>query len=77
MDPQRRLASGVTDAEITALLRRRGSPALTTLGGEVVSFAQETREITMHFAATAQMCHSEVIVQGGYITGMIDAAMAL
>ena len=30
----------------------------------------------MHFLATPQMCHSEVIVQGGFITAMVDTAMA-
>ena len=66
----------MTDDEITALLRGRGSPALTTIGGHVLGYEQARREITMGFEATPAMCHSRVIVQGGFITAMVDSAMA-
>lgn len=66
----------MTDDEITHLLRGRGSPALTTIGGEVLGYDQARREVTMRFLATPGMCHSEVIVQGGFITAMVDSAMA-
>jgi uncharacterized protein (TIGR00369 family) len=66
----------MTDEEITALLGTLGSPALRTIGGEVLCFRQERNEVEMVFEATAQMCHSRVIVQGGFITAMVDSAMA-
>jgi uncharacterized protein (TIGR00369 family) len=65
-----------SDDEITALLRSRGSPALDTIGGRVLAFDQARREIRMGFEATPAMCHSRVIVQGGFITAMVDSAMA-
>jgi len=30
----------------------------------------------MSFEATPEMCHSRIIVQGGFITAMVDSAMA-
>jgi len=66
----------MTDDQITALLRTRGSPALNTIGGQVLAFSQERGEVTMSFEATPEMCHSRVIVQGGFITAMVDSAMA-
>ena len=66
----------MTDDQITALLRTRGSPALSTIGGQVLAYSQERGEVTMSFEATPEMCHSRIIVQGGFITAMVDSAMA-
>jgi uncharacterized protein (TIGR00369 family) len=66
----------MTDDEITALLRTRGSPALSTIGGQVLAYDGGRREVSMSFEATPQMCHSRIIVQGGFITAMVDSAMA-
>lgn len=66
----------MTDDEITALLASRGSPALESIGGRVTGFTQATNEIRMDFEAKPWMCHSRVIVQGGFITAMVDSAMA-
>lgn len=65
-----------TDEEIVAMLRTRRSPALDTIDGQVTHFELATGEVTMTFTATPQMCHSKVIVQGGFITAMVDSAMA-
>ena len=61
---------------IVARLRTIGSPALSLIGGEVLDFDRSRQEITMGFEATPAMCHSKVIVQGGFITAMVDSAMA-
>ncbi len=58
------------------MLRARRSPALDMIDGEVTRFEIATGEVTMTFTATPQMCHSKVIVQGGFITAMVDSAMA-
>ena len=50
-------------------------PALVTLGGRVASFDEDTGVVEMHFAADPSLCHSGDIVQGGYLAGMLDAAM--
>ena len=53
------------------------SPCVHTLGGRVTNFNSEDGETIMCFEAIPAFCHSEIIVQGGYLTGMLDAAMAL
>ena len=51
-------------------------PALGTLGGRIASFDEETGVVEMHFEADQSLCHSGDIIQGGFIAGMLDAAMA-
>ncbi len=51
-------------------------PALKLLGGTVVSFDEETGVVEMHYEASESHCHSGDIVQGGFLAGMLDAAMA-
>ena len=65
-----------SDEAIVTQLRTIGSPALSLIGGEVIDFNRDKHEITMSFEATPAMCHSRVIVQGGFITAMVDSAMA-
>ena len=62
---------------VVQMLNNHLSPSVHTLGGLVTEFDPDSGEITMTFKAVAEFCHSEIIVQGGYITGMLDAAMAL
>lgn len=52
-------------------------PCIQTLGdGRVVAHDADAMRIEMHFDIGPQHCHSGDIVQGGFITGMMDAAMA-
>ena len=46
-----------------------------SLGIERVEFDDAGKAI-IHYRATLAMCHSGGIVQGGFVTGWIDAAMA-
>ena len=66
----------MTDAEVVGTLNELRNPSLMTLGGHVLAFDSAAEVITMSFQATPAFCHSKVIVQGGFITGMVDAAMA-
>jgi acyl-CoA thioesterase len=43
---------------------------------QVVSFDKETTRIRIEYEAKQAFCHSGGVVQGGFITGWIDAAMA-
>ena len=47
-----------------------------SLGLERVVDAGAGGRAVLHYRATRAMCHSGGIVQGGFITGWIDAAMA-
>ena len=48
----------------------------TTLGMEKVVDRGESGRAIIHYRARMDMCHSGGIVQGGFVTGWIDAAMA-
>ena len=47
-----------------------------TLGMEKVVDRGEGGRAVIHYRARMDMCHSGGIVQGGFVTGWIDAAMA-
>lgn len=66
----------MTNDEMIAQMNAHAPPALKTLGGKVISFDEDTASVEMHFTADESMCHSGDIVQGGFLAGMIDAAMA-
>lgn len=47
-----------------------------SLGLERIVDRGENGRSVLHYRATIAMCHSGGIVQGGFVTGWIDAAMA-
>lgn len=51
-------------------------PAMDLISAQIMTFERSAQEITMSFQASPAMCHSKVIVQGGFITAMVDSAMA-
>ena len=67
----------LTDAELIERLNHRRPPAIGTLGGHVLSVDKEAQTITVRYEAKPEFCHSKVIVQGGFLTGMVDSAMAM
>jgi uncharacterized protein (TIGR00369 family) len=62
--------------EIVEFLNHQWPPAVKTLRGIAISYHLEDRSLRMDFEADPNFCHSGDIVQGGYITGMLDAVMA-
>jgi uncharacterized protein (TIGR00369 family) len=51
-------------------------PCVQSLGGSVEDYDPERRRIVMRFSMPLEFCHSGNVVQGGFVTGMLDAAMA-
>ena len=49
---------------------------MQTINGRVLSFARDKGELSMQFEPGLNCCHTVDIVQGGFITAMLDAAMA-
>ena len=43
---------------------------------DVVDNGAQSGRAVLHFRATMEMCHSGGIVQGGFVTGWLDMAMA-
>ena len=63
--------------EILKMLSGNKPPCLETLRGNVTGFDEKEKTVTMEFDAIPEFCHSEAqIVQGGFITGMLDSTMA-
>lgn len=55
-------------------LNDRRPPCLETLNSEVIDIDLETQTATLHFDIPLSFCHSVNIVQGGFVTAMLDAA---
>ncbi|MBT9508120.1 PaaI family thioesterase [Rhodoferax sp.] len=66
----------MTIDEIIALLNQQRPACVETLNGKVVEYLPEKNQLSMQFEPGLNCCHSVNIVQGGYVTAMLDAAMA-
>jgi len=62
--------------EFIRRLNANAPPAMRTLGGEVLEFDQERSSAKVRFTAGKSLCNPDGGVQGGFICGMLDAAMA-
>jgi uncharacterized protein (TIGR00369 family) len=49
---------------------------IRTLRGRVASWTPERRELRMAFEIGPEFCHTVDVVQGGFVTAMLDASMA-
>ena len=55
----------------------RDQPRFQGMGfSKILEFSKENQSIKIEYIAEARHCHSGNIVQGGYVTGWIDSAMA-
>ena len=66
----------MNNEDIIALCNKNRPPCLETLSGRVVEFIPGKNQLTMQFEPGLHCCHSVDIVQGGFVTAMLDAAMA-
>lgn len=66
----------MTTADMIDKMNAHAPPAMNTLGGKIVAFDEGSGIVEMHFTAAPTLCHSGDIVQGGFLAGMLDAAMA-
>jgi uncharacterized protein (TIGR00369 family) len=66
----------MTNVELIDRMNAHAPQALKVLGGKVASFDDESGIVEMHYEVGESLCHSGDIVQGGFIAGMLDAAMA-
>jgi uncharacterized protein (TIGR00369 family) len=46
------------------------------LGGQLIDFDNDKKACTFEFNISKDFCHSIDIVQGGFVTAMLDAAMS-
>ncbi len=67
----------MNDTEVLNTLKLSTAPCTETLGAEVIRFSSNPPEIEMEFEAIHDFTHSDgQVVQGGFVTGMLDAPMA-
>ncbi|MBF97101.1 MAG: hypothetical protein CFH34_01013 [Alphaproteobacteria bacterium MarineAlpha9_Bin4] len=67
-----------TKKELNFLKKMFSMPPQTTLGiQKILKIDPLTGEAEVKYRARKNMCHSGNIVQGGFITGWLDAVMAL
>ena len=67
----------MNDQEKLAHFLKNSAPCTETLGAKVTHFSSEPPKIEMEFEAIHGFTHSDgQVVQGGFVTGMLDAPMA-
>ena len=67
----------MSDKDKLEMLLSHKAPCIETLGGKALRFQSEPPELEMEFEAIPEFCHSaNQVVQGGFVTGMLDAPMA-
>lgn len=57
-------------------LNERRPACIETLGGHTVAIDKAAGSCTMEFELGTEFCHSVDVVQGGFVTAMLDAAMS-
>lgn len=71
--------NGKASGSVAALIdtvNDNAPPCLGALNGAVAGWDAAARELTMTFDMPLAYCHSGNVVQGGFVTAMLDAAMA-
>ena len=66
----------MTTDDFIEFLNANAPPALQTLGGEVLDFDSNKLTAKLGFTAGDALCNPDGGIQGGFICGMLDAAMA-
>lgn len=66
----------MNNADIVARLNAHKPGFLNFLGGNIIDLDLDARTCTFEFTVPLDYCHSGNIVQGGFVTAMLDAAMA-
>ena len=66
----------IEEKDVLDWLNGQWPPSVETLQGSATAFDLEAQRLVMRFVAGPSFCHSGNVVQGGYITAMLDATMA-
>ncbi len=66
----------MTSNDQIARLNAHKPPFIELLNGKIIAADNEAQSCTFEFRPTTDHCHSVDVVQGGFITVMLDAAMS-
>jgi len=64
----------VTDEELVEFYNPRLETFIGLLGGRIIAFDTSEKTCTFEYGIGTDYCHSGDIVQGGFVTAMLDAA---
>ena len=62
--------------KVVDFLNGQWPPSVSIFEGKAIAYNLERQTLRMRFHADQRFCHSGNIVQGGFITSMLDAVMA-
>lgn len=65
----------MTEQEIVDRLNAHSAGFIEMMGGRVTRARPQQMSCTMEFEIGREFCHSVDVVQGGFVTAMLDAAM--
>ena len=68
------MATGNDETSLIPALNARRPAFLDKLGGQVVALDRAAGTCTLAFDISTDYCHSVDIIQGGFVTAMLDAA---
>ncbi|MEM6546096.1 MAG: PaaI family thioesterase [Pseudomonadota bacterium] len=57
-------------------LQKNFPPFISLLGGKLVNLDYQTKSAHFTFDVPTDFCHSVDVIQGGFVTAMLDAAMS-
>jgi len=66
----------MTEQEIITHLNSVRLPFMKLLGGNVIGVDRDAMTCSFEFDVSTDLCHSVDVVQGGFVTAMLDAAMS-
>lgn len=66
----------VDAADVITALNDNRPAFIEMLGGNITAVDATARTCTFEFDVSTQFCHSIDVVQGGFVTAMLDAAMS-
>ncbi len=69
--------SDMDNEQILTALNNAPPPCMVSLGASILSVSTEDATAELSFDMPLAYCHSGDIVQGGFVTGMLDAAMTM
>ena len=70
------MSDETTESEILARLNENAFGFIKMLGGHASAFSKREQSCTLSFDISRDFCHSMDVVQGGFVTAMLDAAMS-
>lgn len=66
----------MNDQEVIDSLNAHAPGFIKMLGGSIIAVDKAEKTCTFEFNVSTDFCHSVDVVQGGFITAMLDAAMS-